>query len=213
MKLRRIEIIKQPILVYLWLYSPLLDLGRFLSFLILYTVNRPPWTGDQPVTRPLPTQNKRTQTSISWVGFKPTIPVFEREKIVYALDRVVAMIDRYCSECQNMKSSYLIRVCRQNAKQQTYEMFKMHKPHGWRNWGKKTYEETSGKMRLEQNNMWPDLLSASWWWRLWRRALKFNILNTFTTKISEPSSITELLLLQQKCRTRCHCLFIGPQVI
>jgi hypothetical protein len=29
----------------LWLYSPL-DLGRFLSFLILYTFGRTPWTGD-----------------------------------------------------------------------------------------------------------------------------------------------------------------------
>jgi hypothetical protein len=35
----------------------LLDLGRFFSFLILYTVGMTPWTGDQPVVRPLPTQN------------------------------------------------------------------------------------------------------------------------------------------------------------
>jgi hypothetical protein len=40
----------------LWLYSPL-DLGRFFSFLILYTVGRSPWTGHQPVARPLPTHN------------------------------------------------------------------------------------------------------------------------------------------------------------
>jgi hypothetical protein len=39
----------------------------FFSFLILYTVGRTPWTGDQPVVRPLPihrtsqTQNKHTQ--------------------------------------------------------------------------------------------------------------------------------------------------------
>jgi hypothetical protein len=33
----------------------LLDLGRFFSFLILYTVGRTPWTKDQPVTRPMPT--------------------------------------------------------------------------------------------------------------------------------------------------------------
>jgi hypothetical protein len=48
--------------------------------LILYTVGRTPWTGDQPVARPLPThrttqtQNKRTQTSMPLVGFEPTIP-------------------------------------------------------------------------------------------------------------------------------------------
>jgi hypothetical protein len=36
------------------LYSPLLGLGRFFSFLVLYTVGRAHWTGDQPVARTLP---------------------------------------------------------------------------------------------------------------------------------------------------------------
>jgi hypothetical protein len=55
----------------LWYYSPLLGLDRFFSFLILYTVDRAPSTGDQPVARLLSTrrtrqtQNKRThQTSM-----------------------------------------------------------------------------------------------------------------------------------------------------
>jgi hypothetical protein len=45
----------------------------FFSFLILCTVGRTPWTGDQPVAMPLPTQRttqtqkKRTQTSMLWV--------------------------------------------------------------------------------------------------------------------------------------------------
>jgi hypothetical protein len=43
------------ILLLLCLYSPLLGLGRFFSFLILYRVGRTPWTEDQPVARPLPT--------------------------------------------------------------------------------------------------------------------------------------------------------------
>jgi hypothetical protein len=44
------------VVVYLWLYSPFLsDLGCFFSFLILHTVGRTPWTGDQSVARPLPT--------------------------------------------------------------------------------------------------------------------------------------------------------------
>jgi hypothetical protein len=44
--------------VYLSIYGftgLLLDLGRFFSFLIVYTIGRIPWTGDQPVARPLPT--------------------------------------------------------------------------------------------------------------------------------------------------------------
>jgi hypothetical protein len=71
---------------------PLLGLGRFFSFLILYTVGRTLWTGDQAVARPLPTQrttqtqNKRTQTSMPRVEFEITIPASERAKTVHALD-------------------------------------------------------------------------------------------------------------------------------
>jgi hypothetical protein len=76
----------------------LLSLGRFFSFLILYTIGRTPWKGDKPVSRPLPThritqtQNERIQTSIPCVGFEPTIPVFERAKIVHTLDRAATVI-------------------------------------------------------------------------------------------------------------------------
>jgi hypothetical protein len=73
-------------------------LAGFSSFLILYTLDRTPSTGDQPVTRPLPTyrttqtQNKRIQTSMPWVGFEPTIPVFERTKTVHESDRSATAI-------------------------------------------------------------------------------------------------------------------------
>jgi hypothetical protein len=72
-------------------------LFQFLD-LFFYTVGRTPWTGDQPVARPLPahrtvqTQNKRTQTSIPQVVFGPTIPVFERAKTVHAVDRAATVI-------------------------------------------------------------------------------------------------------------------------
>jgi hypothetical protein len=55
------------LLLLLCLYGPLLSLGPFFSFLILYTVARTPLTNVQPVVRPLPThrttqtQNKRTK--------------------------------------------------------------------------------------------------------------------------------------------------------
>jgi hypothetical protein len=77
---------------YLWLYSSCGPWPPF-QFLNLHTVGRTPWTGDQPVAKSLPThrttqtQNKRTQTSMTRVGFEPTIPVFERAKRVLALDR------------------------------------------------------------------------------------------------------------------------------
>jgi hypothetical protein len=61
------EVPSGMLLLLLWLYGPLLDLGCFFQFLNLNTVGRTPWTGDQPVERPLPiprttqTQNKHTQ--------------------------------------------------------------------------------------------------------------------------------------------------------
>jgi hypothetical protein len=38
-------------------FAALVELGRFFSFLIIYTVGRNPWTGDQPDARPLPAQD------------------------------------------------------------------------------------------------------------------------------------------------------------
>jgi hypothetical protein len=84
--------------IHLWLYSPLLDLGKFLSFLIFYTDGRTPWTGDQPVARSLPahrttqTQTKRIHTCMPQMGFNPTIPVFEWAKTVHVLDRAASVI-------------------------------------------------------------------------------------------------------------------------
>jgi hypothetical protein len=79
----------------------LLDLDLLFNFLIPYTVGMNPWTGDQPVVRPLPThrttqtQNKRTQTSMSLMGLEPMTPVFERAKTVHALDRAATVIGLY----------------------------------------------------------------------------------------------------------------------
>jgi ubiquitin C-terminal hydrolase len=72
-----------------------------------------PWTGDQPVARPLlthrttQTQNKRTQTSISQVEFEPTITAFERVKTVHASDLASTMIGSYCHMLAN--SSFIYR--------------------------------------------------------------------------------------------------------
>jgi hypothetical protein len=79
----------------------LLGLGRFFSFLTLYTVGRIAWTGDNPVERPLPTcrttqtQNKRKQTPMLLVGFEPTIPMFEGAKPFHALDRAATVVCRH----------------------------------------------------------------------------------------------------------------------
>jgi hypothetical protein len=71
--------------------------------------------GDQPVARPLlkhrtaQTQNKHTQTSMSRVGFEPTISAFERAKTVHALDRAATMIciiSFYVTELNLSKEEY-----------------------------------------------------------------------------------------------------------
>jgi hypothetical protein len=66
------------------------------SFLILWTVSRPLWEGDQPAARQLRaqdnTQNKGRQTLIFRVGSEPTTPVFRRAKSVNALDRAATLI-------------------------------------------------------------------------------------------------------------------------
>jgi hypothetical protein len=74
--------------------EPFVGPWPLFQFLNPYTVGRTPWTGDQPVARPLPTQtqNKRTQTSMPWVGFEPTIPAFKRAKTVHALDCAATLI-------------------------------------------------------------------------------------------------------------------------
>jgi hypothetical protein len=77
-----------------------LALCCFFSFLILYTVGKTPWTGDQLVARPLPThrtaqtQNKLAQISMPWVVFEPTISAFEWAKTFHALDRAATVIGR-----------------------------------------------------------------------------------------------------------------------
>jgi hypothetical protein len=69
------------------------------SFVILWTVGRTPWTGDQPVARPLPThrttriQTKCKETSMFWVIFEPTMPLLERENTFHALDWAATVID------------------------------------------------------------------------------------------------------------------------
>jgi hypothetical protein len=81
-----------------WLFSISLSLWLCLSFLILYRVGRTPWTGDQPVARPLPihrtrqTQNKHTPTSMPLVGLEPTISALERAKTVHALNCAATVI-------------------------------------------------------------------------------------------------------------------------
>jgi hypothetical protein len=95
--------------------QPFVRSFTLFSFLILYTVGRTPWTGDQLVAKPLPirrttqTQNKRTQTSMSRVGFEPTTPMLDGAKTVHALDGAAIVIgvllvrsfNNYCALVRN----------------------------------------------------------------------------------------------------------------
>jgi hypothetical protein len=84
--------------ISLSIHSSVVGPWPLFSFLIVCTVGRTCWTGDQPVARPLPThrttqaQNKRTETSMPRVEFEPKIPVFERAVMVHALDCAATLI-------------------------------------------------------------------------------------------------------------------------
>jgi hypothetical protein len=73
----------------------------------LYTICRTPWTSDQPIARPLPTQrttqiqNKRTQKFMPQAGFERTIPAFERAKTGHALDRSATVIGKFNTALAN----------------------------------------------------------------------------------------------------------------
>jgi hypothetical protein len=83
---------------FLWRIRPsaLFSFRFHRKLWILQTGDTTPWTGDQPVATSIPTQGntsrEKTHTSISRVGFEPTIPVFKRAKTVHTLYPAVTVI-------------------------------------------------------------------------------------------------------------------------
>jgi hypothetical protein len=62
---------------------------------ILQTVDRTPWTGDQPIARSLQemqTEKERIYTAIPGMGFELTIPVFEWAKTLRKSERTATII-------------------------------------------------------------------------------------------------------------------------
>jgi hypothetical protein len=74
-----------------------LGLGHFFSVLILYSVDRSPWTGDEPSRERYvhKTQNKSTLTSMCRVGFEISNPDFKRGDIIEALELISAR-EKFC---------------------------------------------------------------------------------------------------------------------
>jgi hypothetical protein len=94
--------------IYLWLYGPLLGLGRFFSSSFTQSVGLlgrgiSPSQGCYLHTGQHK-QIERTQTFMPQMGFEPTIPVFERAKTVHALDRATTAIGLvWCSSMYEIK--------------------------------------------------------------------------------------------------------------
>jgi hypothetical protein len=95
------------LLLLLLLYSLLLGLDHYFSFLILHTVDY--LHGDEPIAKALPIHknththriNTHIHTSMPLVGFEPTTPVFERERTVHALvgaGTVIGLLTDYMSK-------------------------------------------------------------------------------------------------------------------
>jgi hypothetical protein len=75
----------------------MLGLGRYFSFLLLYTVGRTKWMEISPsygfcLHTGQCKHKKRSQISMSRVRFEPIIPVFERAKTVYVSDHAATAI-------------------------------------------------------------------------------------------------------------------------
>jgi hypothetical protein len=76
----------------------MLNLGlSFYSFLIIWTVGRNSWAGDQLIAWPLHVQdNTNIEEMLIYVtrmGFEPTTSVFEQTNTVYVLYREATVID------------------------------------------------------------------------------------------------------------------------
>jgi hypothetical protein len=99
---------------FVWLYSPCGPWPLF-QFLNLYTVGKAPWTGEQPIARPLPAHRINAQTSMPRVGFERTIAAFERVKTVHALDRTATVTVLQLSTCFKrhmvFRSKRAFRLC------------------------------------------------------------------------------------------------------
>jgi hypothetical protein len=91
-----------------WLYSPLGPWPLLFQFHDHFTDGRTPWASDQFVSRPLH-KRRKTQTqnihihqiSMPCVGFEPTIPAYERAKVVHISDRSATVIGYKDIICYN----------------------------------------------------------------------------------------------------------------
>jgi hypothetical protein len=68
-------------------------------FLIIQTVGRTPWAGDQPTARTLPTQGNTKRINVddihAFSGIRTHHPSVKRAKTVHALDRAATLIGVY----------------------------------------------------------------------------------------------------------------------
>jgi hypothetical protein len=93
--------------IYLWLYSPLLDLGHFYRFLVLYIVGRTSLTGISPSqNRYLHTgQHKDRINANTHIHVLSGTRTHDRAKTVHAVDRATAVTDNlHMHRCENLKS-------------------------------------------------------------------------------------------------------------
>jgi hypothetical protein len=111
-------------------------------------LGRIPWTGDQPVARPLPThkttqtQNKRTHTSMPRVGFEPTTPAFEQ-----ASDSASTVIGKqtlqFSRKSQGMTNVYPIK--KKLLRCRLVNSFYMYRCWEWQLWCLTAFETASSK--------------------------------------------------------------------
>jgi hypothetical protein len=77
--------------------------------------------------RTIQTQNKRTQTSMPWVGFEPMNPVFERAKTFHAFDRGATVIAHHYNY-RHVKLGWIVNILTLFVR----IIFVCHHPQKWR---------------------------------------------------------------------------------
>jgi hypothetical protein len=130
-----------------------------------------------------------TQTSMPWVGFKPTIPASERAKTVHALDRVATLIGNIFSSVRIILRIYL------NALKVNFQppLYLQHEV-SWSFY--KHYQKTRHMFRIQYkcifylNNIWINTRILSISIRVWHHRYAFIVLSKKLSCVTFPLWLT-----------------------
>jgi hypothetical protein len=85
-------------------------------FLILYTVGRTPWMGNQPIARTLPTHRHRINANIHTLSgirtYDPSVRASEDSSCVRPRGHCARLVPIYTAKCKAEEGAYILRKIR-----------------------------------------------------------------------------------------------------